>query len=386
VTNVRGTRPEAGLLPPVPDLDQGVLDVHRAAHQHLDDALRAAHPGVSQLIRRLSLRLTVAAIANVRPSWRGGSRPQLFPSPRAFLGRTDLARLAGSGAAYRHVDSRLAMVTQGYEPPPALRPETPYALHALAEGPIGNPMETNPGMIRGKEFDGAGLPASGRPVPSHEDCRALLEEAVRVAADPTAPAIARAGWILFAAGEIHPFQDGNGRVARLLYLLVAGEAMPQTVDWGVLEQLRFHEDVLFEAARVEGALPTVRVATELSTAGALLMTERLGVLGAVVPELARRMGLSLEAALLAVAVWLRRVGPRGDLARDLARPAAEVLASARALEAHRLLDRHLGPRLEPSDGPAFAMAPGAAAEVALLVTAAAGCSAQTVVDSGAALS
>jgi len=79
----------------------------------------------------------------------------------------------------------------------------------------------------------------------------------------------------------------------------------------------------------------------------------------------------LEAALLAVAVWLRRVGPLGDLARDLARPAAEVLASARALEAHRLLDRHLGPRPEPSEGPAFATTPGLAAEVALLVAAAA---------------
>jgi hypothetical protein len=356
------------------------------AHEHLDGAMRAAHPGVSQLVCRLSLRLTVAAIANVRPSLRGASRPQVFPAPREFLGPTDLARLAGARAAYRYVDSRLAMVTQGYDAPPVLRPETACVLHALAEGPVGNPMETNPGMIRGKEFDGAGLPASGRPVPAHEDCRQLLEEAVRLASDPTAPAVARAGWILFAVGEIHPFQDGNGRVARLLYLLVAGEAMPQTVDWGVLEQLRFHEDALVEAARLEGALPTVRVATELSTAGALLMSERLGILGAVVPELARRLGLSFDAALLTLAVWLRRVGPLVELTGDLGRPAADVLASARALEAHRLLVRHLGRRFEPSDGPAYATAPGVAAEVSLLLAAAAGGSGQTVVDSGAALS
>ena len=358
------------MLPAVPSLDPGLLDAHRTAHQHLDDALRSADPAVAQLICRLSLRLTVFAIANVRPSLRGGPRPQLFPSPRAFLGRTDLARLAGARAAQRHVDSRLAMVAQGFDMPPALRSETPFVLHALAEGPVENPIETNPGMIRGKEFDSAGLPASGLPIPPHEDCRTLLEEAIRRATDPEMPAVTRAGWILFAVGEIHPFQDGNGRVARLLYLLVAGEAMPRTVDWGVLEQLRFHEDLLVDSARKEGALPTVRVATELSVAGAKLMSERLGVLGAVVPELARRLGLSFDAALLAIAVWLRRIGPLPELAGDVGRPAGEVQASARALEAHGLLTRYVGRRPEPSDGPAYTTAPGVAAEISGLVSAA----------------
>lgn len=360
----------ADVLPPVPSLDPDLVDAHRAAHQNVDDALRSADSAVAQLICRLSLRLTVAAIANVRPSLRGGPRPQLFPSPRAFLGPTDLARLAGARAAQRHVDSRLAMVAQGYDVPPALRAETPFVLHALAEGPVGNPLETNPGMIRGKEFDDAGLPASGLPVPPHEECRALLEEAIRRATDPEAPAVARAGWILFAIGEIHPFQDGNGRVARLLYLLVAGEAMPRTADWGVLEQLRFHEDLLVDAARRDGAVPTVRVATEASIAGAKLMMERLGVLGAVAPELARRLGLSFEGALLTTAVWLRRVGPLSDLAWDLGRPAGEVLASARALESHGLLSRYVGRRPEPSDGPAYTLTPGAAAEIVQLVAAA----------------
>jgi hypothetical protein len=369
-------------LPPVPVLDTGLIDAHRNAHRQLDDALLSAHPGVARLVCRLSLRLTVSAIANVRPSLRGGRAPQLFPSPRAFLGPTDLARLAGARAAQRHVDSRLAMVTQGYEAPPALRPETPFVLHALAEGPVGNPIETNPGMIRGTEFDGAVISASGRPVPAHEECRQLLEHVVQVASDSEMPAVARAGWIFFALGEVHPFQDGNGRVARLLYLLVAGEAMPRTADWGVLEQVRFHEGLLVEAARLEGAAPTVEVATELSRAGAVLMTDRLGVLGAVLPELARRLGLSFDAALLTVAVWLRRVAPLRELAVDLARPPAEVLATARALEGHRLLVRHLGPHPEPpSDAPAYATAPGLAAELSFLLIAAADPGGAMVVDS-----
>ena len=274
------------------------------------------------------------------------------------------------------------MIAQGYEAPPALLPETPYVLHALAEGPVGNPIETNPGMIRGKDFEGDGLPASDRTVPSHRECRRLVDEMLRVAVDPASPAVARAGWILFTLGEIHPFQDGNGRVARLLYLLVAGEAMPRTIDWGVLEQLRFHESHLVACMCSDSAVPTVRAATELSVAGAQLMAERLAVLGAIAPELARRLGLTMDAALIVLAVWLRRVGPVCDVAHDLAFPFAEVSASARALEAHGLLERHVGVRPAPSSGSAYAdpdpvayaytTVPGVAAEISLLVSAAGG--------------
>ena len=60
---------------------------------------------------------------------------------------------------------------------------------------------------------------TGRPVflpPSGEDVAALLEEAcARMEAGHPHPAIASA-WIHVAVAGIHPFRDGNGRVARIL--------------------------------------------------------------------------------------------------------------------------------------------------------------------------
>jgi hypothetical protein len=199
-----------------------------------------------------------------------------------------------------------------------------------------------------------------------------MEEALRRAGAAGLPAVTRAGWLLFTLGEIHPFQDGNGRVVRLLYLLVTGEEMAQTADWGVIEQLRFHEQRLVDEAKTADPTPTVVLATELSIAGAYLMSQRLAVLGAIVPELAHRLGLPLDASLVAIAVWLRRIAPLGNLADDVARPYADVLGSGRTLEAMGLLRRYLGPRPERSSTPAFTPAPGLVAEITSLQMAALG--------------
>jgi Fic/DOC family len=325
-------------LSEIPAVDLDLVRDHAEAHRHLDDLLSAADPAVGRLLTRLAHRTTIAVVSNIRPTVRGTTAPPLFPPPRSFLSRTDVLRLEGTAAAYRHLDSRLAMVRQGLDEPPALRPETPYVLHALAEGRVDNPLETNPGMIRGNEYPLDRLPLASYPPPPSRQCRGLLDQAVERAVSAPAPAVVRAAWLFHVVGEIHPFCDGNGRVARLLLLLVAGEDLPRTVDWGVSEMIRFHQDQLFRAVGLRDPVATVFSIIELSTQGALLMAERLSVLGALVPELAHDLGIEFRAAVLVVATWLRRLARLDDLADDLAVPYAEAVQDAQALVARGLLE------------------------------------------------
>jgi Fic/DOC family len=349
-------------LAPVPRLSDELFREHCEAHRALDLALANADPAVARLLTRFAFRVTVESIAHVRPTHRGGTAPDLFPAPRSFLSQVDTIRVQAAGAAYRHVDSRLAMVNLGYESPPALRPETPYVLHALVEGPVGNPDETNPGMVRGRDPEAA-LPAAGRPMAPSNRCRELVDDAVEQAVSTDAPAVARAGWMLFTLGEIHPFVDGNGRVARLLYLLITGEEMPRTVDWGVAEQILFHQDRWMEALRQPGPGPVTTTVTELSTAGARLMSDRLASVGKLVTECGRRLGLAPEPAVLAVATWIRRAGRVDELALDVGGSSSEVLALAEPMVTAGLLERHHRRTCPPPDRPAFAVGPALVDEI-----------------------
>ncbi len=326
-------------LPPVPTLNPALVDGHRQAHADLEMGLETAYPPVARLFMRFANRATVASIAHVRMTLRRRARPPLFPAPRSFLGPDDLARLSGCAAAYRHLDSRLAIVDMGLDEPPALLPETPYVLHALAEGRVDNPLETNPGMIRGGEFESPRLPIAPYPPPVRARCRELLHDAVDVACNSELPAVTRAGWMLFTAGEIHPFQDGNGRVARLLYLLITGEEMPRTVDWGVSEQVGYYSERFLASLAQHDPSEMVELVTHLSTLGARLMSQRLGLLGALVPEMSRRLGVEIEAAVLVVATWLRRTARGDELAVDLNLAYDAMLAQADEMVALGVLER-----------------------------------------------
>jgi hypothetical protein len=354
-------------LPRVPTIDDATLERHRAEHTQLDEAMTSAYPAVARLAARFASRTTVAAIAHVRMTFRRNGPVPLFPPPRRFLSAEDRARIAGCSVAYRHVDSRLAMVAQGLDASPALRQETPYVLHALSEGRMDHGVETNPGMIRGTEFPVSRLPMAPYPAPPREHCRPLLAAAVDVANDPEAPAAVRAAWILFTVGEIHPFADGNGRVARLLQLLVAGEDLPKTVDWGVSEQIRYFSDRFLSSLRGHDPEPCIRVVVGMSTDGAALMRDRLAVLGVLVPELARKLGLTIEGATLLAAVWLRRSGHGHDLAVDVDRSYPETVADLETLVAAGMLerrpDRHDREAPEQPVTPAYGLTVDANAEV-----------------------
>jgi Fic/DOC family len=330
-------------LPLVPRIAPTLLSEHRDEHRRLDIALVGAPPAAARLITRFSARTTIAAVANVRPSIRGGSGPPVLPPPRDFLAAADRERIKGVAAAYRYVDSRLAIVQLGYDQPPALRPETPYVLNALTEGRMDNPDESNPGMIRAVEFDG-NLPVAPYPAPPRDRCRTLLESAVSVANSTVHPATVRAAWMLYVLGEIHPFADGNGRVARLLYLLLTGEDMPRTVDWGSIEQFRYHQDEWLPLLKVRDVGPSAAFLVELSTAGARLTQRRLSVMTDLLVEIGRQLELPAPGPELVLATWLRRSGRLDEVAADAGLGyqdgvvAAEKLANMGILERSRTQD------------------------------------------------
>jgi hypothetical protein len=328
----------SGDLPPVPRIEPTLLSEHRSEHERLDAALVGAPVAAARLVTRLSLRTTVAAVANVRPSVRGGAGPPVFPPPRGFLSTFDRERLKGVAAAYRYVDSRLAIVQLGYDRPPALRPETPYVLNALTEGRMDNPDESNPGMIRAVEFEG-NLPVAPYPAPPRDRCRSLLEAAVAVASSDAHPATVRAAWMLYVLGEIHPFADGNGRVARLLYLLLTGDDMPRTVDWGAIEQFRYHQDDWLPLLAARDVGPSTAFLVELSTAGARLTRTRVRVATDLLTAIGWRLELTTPGPELIAATWLRRSGRLDEVAADLGLAYEDALRSAEHLVSIGMLER-----------------------------------------------
>jgi prophage maintenance system killer protein len=221
-----------GLPAPVP-LDDDLVERHRAAHLDLELAISSAEPIVGSAVLHVSRRLLLEGLANVVPVFEDVERPLLLPPPRRFLSDIACQRLAGAGAALRHVDSALTMATMpGGQP--ILHPALPRVLNALLAGPV-NERETNAGLIRITPTNW--MPdANSFEHPPAEVVADLLDAAIEVAADESRPAIERAGWLAFVTMTIHPFVDGNGRTARALFLAVMGTYLPGDIDWGVLDQ------------------------------------------------------------------------------------------------------------------------------------------------------
>jgi hypothetical protein len=352
----------SGKLPPVPRIADSLLSEHHDEHLRLDAALTGAAPAAARIVTRLSVRTTIAAVANVRPSVRGGAGPPVFSPPRAFLSYSDLERVRGVAAGYRYVDSRLAIVELGYDQPPALRPETPYVLNALTEGRMDNPDESNPGMIRAVEFEG-NLPVAPYPAPPRDSCRALLESAVSIANSRAEPPTVRAAWMLYVLGEIHPFVDGNGRVARLLYLLLTGEDMPRTVDWGAIEQFRYHQGDWTPLLKDRDVGPSTAFLVELSTAGARLTLRRLEGVTGLLAAMASQLRLPPPGPELVVATWLRRSGRLDEVAADAGLAYEDALVAAEQLVALGTLERSRTEVPTTPARPSYRLAPDVTAAV-----------------------
>ncbi len=112
-------------------------------------------------------------------------------------------------------------------------PETPYVLNAFAESHDPNSKETNPGLIRLTTSGFDVTQSSFRP-PDGARCSELLEACVRVVNVAPAPSVVRAAWLCASFLAIHPFVDGNGRTARLLFQLVASSDEHERLDWAAV--------------------------------------------------------------------------------------------------------------------------------------------------------
>jgi Fic/DOC family len=280
-------------VPPLPPLQDDGLKLHARVHDQLaqrwDDST-----DVLPLMRFVQHRVLVESHAKVQPVDNSHERG-LFPRPRSFLTTEYDMRLAAAEIAFRYIDTRAAMVDRG-ELATLLDRATQSKWH-----PDKNPMQ--------------------HPLP-HE-VPGLVDAAIDLATRAPAPAIARAGWLAFTLLCIHPFVDGNGRTARMLFQGMAAADTPLGVDWGAVEQFSLRrEDYVtglksgqqvkrYDPSELD-PLPFMEFALECSIDGAILVLRRLESLLVEHQRLAD-LGWNLPHALVSIAVRLSGSATLADL-------------------------------------------------------------------------
>jgi hypothetical protein len=248
----------------------------------------------------------------------------------------------------------------------ALVPETPYVLHALSEGRTDNPLHTNPGMARVTENWWVNKNTDFKTAPT-DLTRTIIDAAVETAVASDAPGVVVGGWLSVVFSSAHPFVDGNGRMLRLLFLLMSGRDLPRTMDWGVAEQMLVFRDRYVDplerghmpdGAEYDGALldaePFTRGVIEWSIEGAGLARRRLQVLGAL-HDAVRGWGVQpSDTPPVLVAAWRGLAGP-AELVRDEGPDYPALLASFQRVTAGGAMARTTWPasRREDAQGPAY---------------------------------
>lgn len=271
------------------------LDENVAAHRRAA-AIRSSLPGLLRETADAWLHeRAVSSLAAIRPSWFAGTAPPLFPAPRGYLDEDQRHRVAGARTALAHVEARLRDHANGRR---LVAPETPFVLNALAEGRRDPGPPSSPGLIRPVDTR---WHVRDHPYnhPLAEDCPALLDATLEaLESDHGCPPVVAGAWLAFSLLSIHPFGDGNGRTARLLYLLVSASAIPTGLDLGIAEQWVFHRHhyrrVLDQGQRVAphfdvdrlDARPFAEATVAWSTDAAQLTSARLAALSRAWQELA----------------------------------------------------------------------------------------------------
>jgi Fic/DOC family len=325
-------------VPMLPPLQQHELDRHAAAHRQLAERLSESAE-VAPLFRFLEHRLTIESHAKLG-SVGAPSGGYLFPRPRAFLSPEHHMRLAAAEIAFRYVDTKTAMVIRGQLSTP-IDAATPQVLNAILEGAMPTGIISNAGILRATQSK---WHPDNNPMehPRPEEVPELVEAAIDLAARAPAPAIARAGWLAFTMLCIHPFVDGNGRTARMLFQALSSESVPLGVDWGAVEQFSLRRSEYIDGLRsgqqadrydaeVLNALPFMQFALECSIDGAALAANRLEALRL---EFHRRLdeGHDERQTLvgMAVEIWgiatLADLGGLGFSAEELTEIANELVA------------------------------------------------------------
>ncbi|MFK7919246.1 MAG: Fic family protein [Ilumatobacter sp.] len=269
-------------VPILPALDEELIRAHDRVHGDLADALDAANPHVSSLFRRFQRRVFQESLANVFLD----HGPALMRPRRRFLTSAHRARLNGCDAAFRHVDSRLAMWRHGHVAD-VVGSDTLTVLNALVESHNPSSKETNPGLVRMTSAEFHEIETDYVPPPGSE-CAEILDAAIDMVERAPAPAITRAGWLCAVLLAVHPFVDGNGRTARMAFQLVNSSGLTAGIDWGSIEQWSVGRQSYVQALKASqqpsaptyraeaiDTLPFIEYACRASIAGAAVVHRRL---------------------------------------------------------------------------------------------------------------
>ena len=353
------------LLPDIPVVDDELLSTYVQAHAQLDADLRATPADAARAWHHCMVALHEECLGRIEPVLKGASGPLLLPRPRGFLSAKQRTRRAGVAAAWRYIDTRLAMQRRGLVEH-ALVPETPYVLHALSEGRTDNPLHTNPGMARVTENWWVNKNTDFKTAPT-DLTRAIVDAAVETAVASDAPGAVVGGWLAVVFSSAHPFVDGNGRMLRLLYLLMSGRDLPRTMDWGIAEQmLVFRERYVDplerghmpDGADYDGALmdaePFTRGVIQWSIEGAHLARQRLHVVTAMYDAVCSWGVQPEDTAPVLVTSWRGLAGP-AELVRDDGPDYPTLLESFQRVAAGGALTRTSWPasRRDDARGPAY---------------------------------
>ncbi|MEZ5209282.1 MAG: Fic family protein [Acidimicrobiales bacterium] len=371
-------------VPPFPDLPVELLEAHATAHRELEHAVGGLSPDAVRTLGRWLTDHTTTALAGIYPSISGAVTQPLFPPPRAFLSRRHVERRSGVAEAYRYIDVQVTLARMGLEPHP-LRIETPFVLHALVEGRRTSDDETNPAVLRSRTSAWVAR-VSPYAHPPAAVVRPLAERIVIDAAMTDAPAPAVAAWIAFCWMSLHPWVDGNGRTARLLYLLVAARSTP-SLDLGAIELMTERRNDYVQAlqqgqwttptwdAELLDATPFAIRTTQWSVLGAQRNRRRAEALDACVGEVAALGGLEDAAAALIVHAGIERLLTPAHLEELAIDTDEDRTAPAAALEAladlGALVRRPLPPsrRVDGRPGVGYAPAPALSEPIARLLAA-----------------
>jgi hypothetical protein len=340
-------------LPPLVPLDDAAIERNELAHALLATALGEADDHTRGLFQVVQRRFILEAAATIDPIW-ASRNSEVIVARRRLLSKTHRLRLSGVGDAIRHLDTRVTMVELGLLDH-VVYAETPYVVNAYAEGRQPKGEETNAGSIRASSLSFLDHQADYDP-PVPEQCREMLSAAVEVVRSAPVAPITSAAWIALSMFAIHPFLDGNGRTARLLFHATHSASLPERVDWGSIEMWALDRMLYISELQrsylgvSKGELdlidpvPFSDFVVKSSIEGAERCRNRLGALGNTFATLRDRFGPN--AALVATFVWSERNVQYSELA-ELALDPIEARSIANDLVTEGILSRSKRTGLNP---------------------------------------